>query len=157
MAALKYSIKAWEQNFVLQSPFEGTVILNKFWSNHQYTRQGDEVFTVLPQDNSPVGRTELPIQGSGKVELGQRVIIKLDNFPYREYGTLRGVVESKSTIPVNNSYALIIGLPDGMTSSYKKDLGYEQELKGTAEIITKELRLLERVFNQFRSLMDEST
>lgn len=156
-AELEYAIKAWEQRFVLTAPMNGNVILNKFWSNHQFTRRGDEVFTVIPHNNSPVGRTELPIEGSGKVELGQRVIVKLDNFPYREYGTIRGIVESKSTVPVNNTYALTVSLPEGLTSSYNKDLGYEQELNGTAEIVTRELRLLERVFNQFRALVDNAT
>lgn len=154
---LEYGIKAWEQRYVLSSPVQGKVILNKFWSDHQFSKRGDEVFTVVPLNSPPVGRTELPIKGSGKVEVGQRVVIKLDNFPYREYGTISGRIESKSTLPVNNSYALIVTLPKGMTSSYKKDLGYEQELNGTAEIITHEFRLLERVFNQFRALLDDAT
>ncbi len=41
----------------------------------------------------------LPAEGAGKVEPGQKVNIRLDNYPYMEYGMLEGVISHISEIP----------------------------------------------------------
>lgn len=151
---LESQVESWKQQYLLISPIEGTVSLTTFWSNNQYVNIGNEVFTIIPSEKHPFGRVEMPVSGSGKVEIGQRVNIKLDNYPYQEYGMVLGVIKTKSTMARNNNYTLTLDLPNGLISSYKKELTFDREMQGTAEIITKDLRIMERVFNQFRSLMD---
>ena len=60
--------------------------------------RGTEVFSILPTDNPILGQVYLPSQGAGKVEAGQEVIIKLDNYPYIEYGSINGKVKTISGI-----------------------------------------------------------
>ena len=45
-----------------------------------------------------------------------------------------------------------ISLPKGLETSYKKKIQFQQEMRGSADIITEDLRLLERIFYQFRSM-----
>jgi len=78
--------------------------------------------SYIPKDTTAFGRVETPVQRSGKVEIGQKVNIKLDNCPYQEFGMILGEVKSKSTVPKNNSYTLTLVLPDGLSSSYNKKL-----------------------------------
>jgi len=94
---------------------------------------------------------KLPIAGSGKVEIGQVVNIKLDGFPYQEYGMIKGTVKALGAVPREGNYDLLIDLPDGMTTTYKKDLRFQQNMEGLAEIITKDRTLLERIFEQLIS------
>jgi hypothetical protein len=44
-------------------------------------------------------------------------------------------------------------LPQGMISTHNKLLSFRPQLQGETEIITEDLRLLERVFYQFRKLI----
>jgi HlyD family secretion protein len=153
---LEAQLETWKQQYLLESPIEGVVSFNSIWSTNQYVKAGEEVFTVIPKEKDPFGRVEMPLSGSGKVDVGQRVNIKLDNYPYQEFGMIQGIVKSKSIVSKNNNYTLTLDLPNGLTSSYKKELVFDREMQGTAEIITKDLRLIERIFNQCRSLLDNA-
>ncbi len=153
---LESDLEVWKQQFLLTSPVEGKVSLSTFWTDNQYVNVDDEVMTIIPEETIAFGRMELPVLGSGKVEEGQRVNIKLDNYPYQEYGMVQGKIQTKSLVPSHNNYILTLSLPRGLKSSYNKDLTFNREMQGTAEIITKDLRIIERVFNQFRSLLDNS-
>ncbi|WP_372474199.1 HlyD family secretion protein [Capnocytophaga sp. ARDL2] len=91
---------------------------------------------------------------SGKVRAGQKVLIKLDNYRYQEYGIIEGKVHNVSlTTDSQGNYFVDVILPNGLQTSYNKTLIFDKELKGTAEIVTEDLRLLERVFYQFRKLL----
>jgi len=103
---------------------------------------------VPPQSDTLVGRMSLPIVGSGKVLPGQRVILKFDNYPYHEFGTVRGQVISKALVPKDEQYAIIVSLPDGLKTSHKNTLPFEQQLQGKAEIITDDKSFLERIGEQ---------
>jgi len=153
---LESQLETWKQQFLLVSPIDGKASFSTYWSNNQYVKTGDEVMTIVPAETTALARVEMPVRGSGKVEIGQKVNIKLDNYPYQEYGMILGKIKTKSLVPKNNNYTLTLSLPNGLTSSYKKELAFDREMKGTAEIITKDLRILERVFSQFRSLLDHS-
>ena len=64
-------------------------------------------------------------------------------------------VKSVSQVPNEDSYLLQIQLSNQLITSYKKNIRYTPEMNGTAEIITKDLRLLERIFNKFREVLDK--
>ncbi len=66
---------------------------------------------------------------------------------------LIGKVESISDIPEKEKYTVTIHLPNGMTSTYNKKLGFTPQLQGETEIITEDLRVLERVFFEIRKLI----
>ncbi|HEY0653746.1 MAG TPA: HlyD family efflux transporter periplasmic adaptor subunit [Chryseosolibacter sp.] len=144
-------IKQWEQTHVLISPIEGEVILNNVWSTNQTVKMGDLVLTIVPPEQTTYCVAQMPITGAGKVQSGQNVIVKFDNYPYKEFGFVKGYVRSISSIPIDGVYSLEIALPNGLTTSYGKTLEFKQEIKGEAEIITNDLRLIERIVNQFRS------
>ena len=43
-----------------------------------------------------------------------------------------------------------------MITSYNKDIEFKQEMRGAAEIITEDLRLIERFFYQFREVLNRN-
>ena len=147
---LRASLDKWKETYLLTAPIDGRVSLNaNYFSAKQYVKQGDQILVIVPsQSEKLVGRLLLPVAGSGKVQPGQRVIIKIDSYPYFEYGTLRGIVISKSLVPKDNQYAILIALPDDLKSSYNQDIPFEQQLQGSAEIITEEKRFLQRIYEQ---------
>ena len=68
---------------------------------------------------------------------------------------LKGRIRSISLVPGEKGYVADIDLEDGMTSSYKENLKFIQQMDGTAEIVTKDLRLIYRFINPLRALFDE--
>jgi len=57
-----------------------------------------------------------------------------------------------SLMPKNESYVVEVSLPNKLTTTYKKHLDYKEEMQGTADIITEELSVFDRVFYQFRKI-----
>ncbi|MBK8967475.1 MAG: HlyD family efflux transporter periplasmic adaptor subunit [Saprospiraceae bacterium] len=148
--SLQAGIDKWKQTYLLTAPIDGRVSLNAtYFSAKQFVKQGDQVLVIVPpKSDKIVGRLLLPVAGSGKVLPGQRVILKLDSYPYYEFGTLRGQVISKSLVPRDNKYAILVYLPEGLKTSYNREIPFEQQLQGSAEIITEEKRFLQRIYEQ---------
>lgn len=105
---------------------------------------------VTATPNNPttfIGCVQLKMNVSGKVQVGQRVNLKFSNYPYMEYGVVKGVVGKISSVPNGDTYALEVNLPGQMVSTFGKKFEFQQELKGTAEIITEDRRLLNRILH----------
>lgn len=147
-------IAQWEKNYLLISPISGKVSFFNFWSENEYVSNGDEIMMVVPNSLEIIGRSVMPVIGAGKVEIGQQVKIKFDEYPFDEFGAVTGIVSSISDVPRKNNYLVVVDLPNGLNTTYKKRLEFKQQMQGNAEITTKDLRLLERVFNQIRSVFE---
>lgn len=151
LSGLRTALDRWKQSYLLAAPIPGRISLSKFYTARQYVKAGEQVLVVAPPtDTRIVGRSHIPIVGSGKIYPKQRVIIRLDNYPYYEFGTLSGVVINKSSVPKDNSYIVTIGLDSigGTTTSYNKSITFQQQLQGEADIITADKRFLERIVDQ---------
>ena len=154
---LKQSIENWELLYAFKPSINGKVSFSSFLSTNQFIRQGDLVFTIIPENNnSYVGKTFAPQQNSGKIKIGQKVNIRLDNYPFEEYGILQGFVGNVSLVPdAENNYLIEVKLPEQLVTSYSLDIDFKQEMTGTAEIVTEDLRLLERFFYQLKSIFED--
>ena len=151
---LKRSLKNWELNYVLQTSIDGKVSFMSFWNENQTVNRGDQVFTVIPTgNNSFLGKIKAPAQNSGKIKEGQKVNIRLANYPYTEFGMLEGTVKSISLVPDDQgNYLIDVALSEQLITTYKKEIEFKQEMRGTAEIITEDLRLIERFFYQLKNI-----
>ncbi|MGB1231204.1 MAG: HlyD family secretion protein [Winogradskyella sp.] len=152
---LKKAIKDWENLYVLKSNISGNVSFLNYWNTNQTVNQGDLVFTIIPSENSLfIAKLRSPAQNSGKIKVGQKVNIKLENYPDTEFGVLNGTIKNISLIPdAEDLYFIDVELPKKLITSYKKEIDFKQEMRGTAEIITEDLRLIERFFYQFREVL----
>ncbi|MNI09880.1 Hemolysin secretion protein D, chromosomal [compost metagenome] len=152
------NIKMWEQKYVFKAPFDGKVQFLKFYTNNQFVQSGEQVFTVIPKQDIVFGQLAIPSQGSGKIEEGQEVIVKLDNFPYNEYGSVTGKVKSisltASTTKMEkneiDTYQILVDFPNQLKTNYGTTLNVKAESKGTAEIITNDRRLIQRLFDNLK-------
>jgi multidrug resistance efflux pump len=154
---LKAQISIWKMTYLLISPISGTVTFTKYWRENQTVNKDEPVLTIVPTDQGNyVGRIWLKMQRSGKVLVGQRVNIKLSSFPYLEYGMVRGIIKTKSLVPSGDAYIIEIELPEGLKTLYNKQLDFTQNMQGTAEIITDDMRLLQKIINPFRYLLSKN-
>lgn len=152
---LRKSLKQWEQLYLLISSTNGIVSFQQFWGDNQFIKTNDVVLSILPLNKmAVVGRMQVPSVNSGKIIPGEKVLIKLDNYRFQEYGIIEGKVQNISLDPdEKENYYVDIILPKGLKTSYNKKLPFDKELKGNAEIVTQNLRLIGRFFYQMRELL----
>ncbi len=157
LSELWTGIKAWEEEYALYTPVSGIVDLTEYWSVNQDVNEGDVVCTVSPNEKGELyARAELSSERSGKVIVGQRAIIKLQNYPEQEFGVLDGTVRSISKSSTKtDTYILEIALPNGLVTNYGEKLSYERTLIGTVDIVTHELRLIERFLFPLKKLIKQ--
>jgi len=152
---LENAIHQWEEKFLVASPVKGNLTYTSIWSVNQEVKTGELIATIIPiEESAIIAKAVIPPSGFGKVEIGQRVNLKLNGFPYMEFGMLKGNIRSISLVPEEKGYVAEIELSDGMTSSYRENLKFIQQMDGTAEIITKEMRLITRLINPLRAFFD---
>jgi multidrug resistance efflux pump len=148
-------LKQWEENYLLVSPISGKVSFSNYWSENQHITSGHRLASVVPGDSEGIiGKAKVPVTGFGKVEVGQQVNIKLNGFPYMEFGMLKGRIKSISMVPDESGYSVDIEITSGMVSSYKEQLKFIQEMDGTAEIITRNVQAIYRFINPLKALAD---
>ena len=154
---LNASLLEWEQTYLLKAPEKGRVSFSKFWAQDQNVKMGDKVLTVVPEKpGSIIGKMELTMRRSGKVKPGQTVNIKLDNYPFMEYGMLPGYVGNISITASEQHYMVEVILSEGLTTNYNIPLEFNQEMTGTGEIITENRRLLSRLLNPFKYVFERN-
>ncbi|WP_426483271.1 HlyD family secretion protein [Flavobacterium sp. 2] len=151
---LKNAIKEWELKYVLSSSTNGVISFLQIWSKNQTIEAGEAICAVVPNNkNIFIGKIKARPLNSGKIKIGQKVNIKLINYPDREFGVIKGIVTKISLTPDREGNSLIdIAFPNGLNTSYKKNIKFQQEMQGNADIITDDLRLIERLLYQFRDL-----
>jgi multidrug efflux pump subunit AcrA (membrane-fusion protein) len=151
---LKKAIKDWELNFVLRSSIAGKVNSMQIWTANQTVNAGDNVFTIIPINGKGfIVKLKAPAPNSGKIKVGQTVNIRLSNFPDREFGMLVGKIKNISLTPDKEGNLLMdVDLPNKLITTYKKTIPFQQEMSGTAGIVTEDLRLMERLLYQFRDV-----
>lgn len=151
---LKKSVKDWELRYALKSSIAGKVSYLSFWNENQTVNIGDLVFTIIPTKSAGyIGKIKAPIQNAGKIKVKQKVNIRLANYPDTEFGVLNGIVENVSLFPdKEGNYLVDVTLDKELITSYNKKIEFQQEMSGKAEIITEDLRLIERFFYQLKNV-----
>ena len=155
LKSLMAEVTKWKQLYLIESPINGKISFFNIWAVNQNIKSGDELFSVIPtQKQEFVGKCILPILNTGKLSIGQNVNIKLDNYPYNENGMLQGTVTNISEVPNKDTYAIDVDLKNGLITSYNKKLSYKEQMKGKADIITKNISVMDRIFFNFKKLID---
>ncbi|MDA3822660.1 MAG: HlyD family efflux transporter periplasmic adaptor subunit [Bacteroidales bacterium] len=149
---LNASIASWEKQYLIVTPISGHVTFNKIWSENQNVKAGERVMTVIPYESSDyLGKIMLPLKGAGEVKEGQQVNIRFDNFPYLEYGMVKGEVSNISKVSQDKFYTVEVSLPNGLITYYGVKIDFSQNMQGQVEILTDKMRLLTRIFNPVRN------
>ena len=153
--SLREQLKQWKGKYIVESPIAGNVTFTRLWKENQLIKEGESVVTIVPEQTTKIfGYSFINTNAIGKVKKGQPVNIKLNGFPYMEYGVLKGSVINISLVPEENKgYIVEIELDSGMQSSYNKEVKFIQKMEGSAEFITNRRRLLTHIVAPLKSLL----
>jgi HlyD family secretion protein len=139
-------VYGWKQKYNLVAMKAGKVNFLQRIQVGSFLKGGEELFAITDSGGSYMGIAKVPTSGYGKLKVGQEVNILVENYPYYEYGILKGKVQNIALFPNTNEYRVEIDLPNGMNSSQQYTMNFTPEMSGEAEIITDNKRILERLF-----------
>lgn len=156
---LKDNVSRWFETYVVTSPISGKIEYLGFWRENVFVTSSKELFSIIPHKSTPVGEVYIPVSGAGKVRVGQDVDVRISDFPYNEYGYVKGRVKTISEIPnkyqtnegMLETYLVIVDFPEGLITNFGKELIVNFEAKGVANVITKPKRLIQRLFDNLKA------
>lgn len=152
-------IRLWKELYLFMAPIDGSVQYLGFWRDNVHMNASTEVFSISPTKNRMIGELFIPSLGAGKVKVGQDVNVKFFDYPYNEYGYVRGKVEALSSLTRNMEspegtakfYLVRVSFPEGMKTNFDKQLHLNFESAGTGEVITQKRRLIQRLFDNLKA------
>jgi hypothetical protein len=158
---IESSVFNWKQNYLIQAPIAGKVFVLNNLSEKQHVKDNVPIFIIVPSIQKFVCFVEISAKGFGKIRTGQRVRIKLHNYPSHEFGQLSGKVIQVPEIPIEDEnatngtrYRVLVEVDEKSTTSYNKILQFNAEMAGIGEIVIEDQTLLQRLFNQLRGRID---
>lgn len=148
------TIEAWEKKYLVISPIEGLLEYMQFLNTNQYINMNTNLFCIMPNDQVSEVEVVMPSQGVGKIRVGQKAIIKLTDYPSKEYGDLIGRVKdislSKITVEGENLSFIKVQLENDGLTNYGNLIDLNFGMPATVDIITEDKRLISRIFERFK-------
>ena len=127
----------------------------KPWQESQFVNADQEMFYLQSRQNKYHCEIIAGQQGIGKVQVGQKVSIRVDGYPSSEFGYLTGKVEYITDIPtIKDSFLIKVDLTRGLTTNYNKSLKFRNNLTGNSEIYTDSRKLIDRILGNFDQLTE---
>ncbi|WP_116105655.1 HlyD family efflux transporter periplasmic adaptor subunit [Lewinella sp. IMCC34191] len=143
---LAAAVATWNRNFTTTSPVSGTVVLNPAITEDSHVPEGELLATVFPLNaGSTLGRVEVDVLGSGRLEIGQRVVIEFPKWPALSYGTVAGRIDEIGLVPVDGKVPVLVSFPQGLVTSTGFTISPEPFLRGEASIIIDKRPLIRRL------------
>jgi multidrug efflux pump subunit AcrA (membrane-fusion protein) len=152
---LKAQLDDWKNKFLLIAPVAGKVSFAEFLQENSQIKVGQTVCFVNPENTQYYARVFIPQTNFGKIKTGEQVLLKLNAYPYREFGIIKAKLDFVSSIPTDSGFIAKVVLPNGLVTNYKKQLHYTEGLSASAEIITEDLQLSDRLFNELRAVFSK--
>ncbi|MBW8687983.1 HlyD family secretion protein [Chitinophaga rhizophila] len=152
---LTFQLTEWQNKYVLDAPVSGVLNFYDIRTPDQFLSNEQKVFTVTPVSSQAYfAIAKLPVTNSGKVRVGLKCNIRLNNYPYTEFGMLKGTVVAMSAAAKEGFYSVRVQLPSPLVTTLRKPLDNKSELTGQADIIVEDLTLFDRLFN---SIINKNT
>lgn len=144
----------WKVQHVLSAPQAGTVVYAGVIQSGQHVNAGQEIFYINPGSTDFFGEMNVPQYNMGKIKLGQEVLVKLDSYPFEEYGVLRGRVGRLNQVPYRDS--VFLSRVDFRSPICNESVRLATGMVGTAEIITEDASLLQRLVRNIRLVTERN-
>lgn len=125
---------------------------NSIVQNDTLVKSGQQILSM--EQIQIIGKVNLPAKEVRKVAVGQKVNIRLEDYPSKEFGFVKGRIIHIASASEKGNYLIEVEMQKNLTTSYDIPIKFSQEMKGSAEIITEDLRLIQRFINPVKSLLN---
>src|ERR1035437_1083864 len=84
-----------------------------------------------------------------KVKPGQEIILKIDDSSFEDLGIIQGTLREIYKTPINGMFEVIIDFSDESIIKLKKHNIYTNQMRGSAEIIIRRIRMFDKIIKLF--------
>ena len=142
----KSQMEDWKKKYMLTAPVSGRITFATFLQENQQLQVNQIICFVNPENTHYYAEMYIPQANFGKVKHGQEVLLKFASYPFEQYGIVNGKIDYISNVSTDSGYLAKVILPRALTTSYNKQVQFREGLRAQGEIITKDMRLLERFY-----------
>jgi len=149
---LENQIADWELKYLLKAKVAGRCVYKDYFNDYRFTQKDEKIFSLIPTKTTPYfALLQLPIQGAGKVKEKQEVYVKLNNYPFMEFGVLKGKIANISALPFDDYYNVQVRFPAELVTTYGDTLQPQPLMQGIGEVIVDRKSLYGRISEQVKS------
>ena len=146
LQTLKSNVDNWIHLYTIQAPLDGTVFFTLPLQKNKFIQQGNLLGYINPPDSKYYVEITLPQHNLGKIDTGMPVQLRFDAYPYQEKGFVKGKLDFISSIASDSGYLATVRLSNGLVTHLQNNIQYKNGLQVEALVITKNMRLLERLY-----------
>ena len=160
-ARIRSSIEQWKNTYTIVATIDGVLTFHKDITVNRNLILGQTIGYIMPEIGKEKYVSALYSGNNiGKVKKGQKVILKFDAYPYKEFGVILSKVSDISRIPEednagNSKYELKFPVNNKLFTDYGQELKYKPNMTVTADVITEDKTVFARIFNQFLSMVNQ--
>lgn len=141
---------------LVYAPASGRILTLNVRQTGELLQAGQQLAEIAPQNQPLILSALLPSQEVGFVKVGMPVQVKLDAFPYQDYGVIAGRVSklSLNSKPIENAglfYQVDIALEKHAIRAKGETIKFRPGQTGTAEIVTRR-RILDILLDPIKQL-----
>lgn len=145
-----------KQRFIY-SPVEGVVSTLNVRHDGEVVQLGQPIAEIGPSHQPLILSTLLPNQEAGFVKLGMSVQVKLDAYPFQEYGIIPGKVISISPDTETDKqrgqvYRVEVKLEKNYVTKEGQRIPFKRGQTATAEIVTRQRRIADLLLDPIKQL-----
>lgn len=151
----KSEIDSWKRKYILKANQSGIIAFSKLVYAGQWVTENVPIFYVTSEKSKDLfARIYLNQNSIGKIKMDQKVFIKINAYPYREFGQVVGEISYLPIIAERDSvYSALIRFKNTGRTTFNKKIELKFGLTGEGIIVTKDERMITKVFNNVNSLL----
>jgi HlyD family secretion protein len=139
----------------LRAPLDGTIAFMQSWRSDMLVKNDLPIFVIVPLDNHMVAKVEVLSSEMKAVKIGQAAKLKVNAYPFRNYGVWNASVVYVSVTTRKNFagedvYDLIIEIDKNSAEQKNQRLLLGQSL--VADIVVERVRVFDYVLNFVRGV-----
>ncbi|MEB3279734.1 MAG: HlyD family efflux transporter periplasmic adaptor subunit [Lyngbya sp.] len=143
-----------EERFIF-APVDGYISTLNVSNTGEVVQPGQNIAEILPENTPLVLLASMPSKDAGFIKVGMSVKVKLDAYPYQDYGIIEGTVTSISPdtkIQPNQPpvYQLEIELEQNSVIEDQEEIPFKPGQTATADIIIRERRIADVLLEPFQ-------
>lgn len=158
--AIRAQMTTWEYNYAIRTSKGGLIFLPEEVKPGRQYQAGDYFCSVVSEDSDQLMALGMvPAAGRGKVNTGTKVLLRLQAFPYKEYGSIEDTLSYLSTLPQQDpdagaQYEARVDLENQLTSTSGYNIPYHPNMPAEMVLITKDQSIAKRIFTRFLNLLE---
>ncbi|MCC5653297.1 HlyD family efflux transporter periplasmic adaptor subunit [Nostoc sp. XA013] len=150
------------QQQIIIAPIAGRIYNIKVNPSQGTVQSGEELLSILPEGKEPLLEVDLPNQYRGFVDEKMNAKVKIDAFPYQEYGVIEGTVVYVSPYAVvkdknlgKEVYPTRIKLHKFLIKARGQDKPLTPGMEATGEIVMRQKSILSLLIEPVMRKFDE--